>query len=325
MTLRRGTTGDTVVKLQSRLHELGFYRGPIDGAFGGGTESAVKSFQKTRGLSVDGCVGSDTWAKLFPAEAPPVSDMISRPLAYRCLALTGSFESSSNPPDCFAAITGDFDGQGISFGALQWNLGQGTLQPLLARMVEQHPHVCEEIFHDHLPVIRAMGKASREEQVSFARSIQDRRCSLDEPWRGMLKTLGRTKECQDMQAEQADTLYNRAVRLASEYHLRSQRGVALMFDILVQNGSISNLVKAQILQDYAQIRETSEDGSEAARMKIVALRRSAVVNPRFIEDVRSRKMTIAEGSGVVHGVPYDLEDQFGLTLAPLADASSAEV
>ena len=31
-----------------------------------------------------------------------------------------------------AGLSGDFDGQGLSFGVLQWNLGQGSLQPLLA-------------------------------------------------------------------------------------------------------------------------------------------------------------------------------------------------
>src|SRR5690606_29417319 len=138
-------------------------KGPIDGAFGGGTESAVKSFQKSRSLPADGCVGPRTWPALFPDSPEPVSEMLSRPVGYRCLALTGSFESSTNPPDCFSAITGDFDGQGISFGALQWNLGQGTLQPLLARMVERHPEICGEIFHDHLPVLRAMANATREE------------------------------------------------------------------------------------------------------------------------------------------------------------------
>ena len=33
--------------------------------------------------------------------------------------------------------------------------------------------------------------------------------------------------------------------------------------------------------------------------------------------VRARKLTIAEGQGVVHGIPYDLERQLGLRLAPL--------
>ena len=78
------------------------------------------------------------------------------------------------PPDCFCGVAGDFDGQGISFGALQWNLGQGTLQPLLSEMFEQHESVCRDIFHENFEVVTALGDSSREEQIGFARSIQNR-------------------------------------------------------------------------------------------------------------------------------------------------------
>jgi hypothetical protein len=30
--------------------------------------------------------------------------------------------------------------------------------------------------------------------------------------------------------------------------------------------------------------------------------------------VRARKLTIAEGQGIVHNVPYDLDEQFGIGL-----------
>jgi len=46
----------------------------------------------------------------------------------------------------------------------------------------------------------------------------------------------------------------------------------------------------------------------------VANRRAEAANPAWIEDVRTRKLCIANGSGVVHGIPYDLEGQFGIGL-----------
>ena len=58
-TLRVGSNGDKVVKLQERLQELGYYTGTVDGDFGTGTEEAFKLFQKTAGLYVDGLAGSD--------------------------------------------------------------------------------------------------------------------------------------------------------------------------------------------------------------------------------------------------------------------------
>lgn len=38
---QRGLRGPEVAKIQTRLRELALYAGPIDGDFGGGTESAV--------------------------------------------------------------------------------------------------------------------------------------------------------------------------------------------------------------------------------------------------------------------------------------------
>ncbi len=62
-TVRRGDCGDTVVFIQERLTLLGF---PVtaDGHFGPGTETVVKTFQTSRGLTPDGIVGDATWAAL---------------------------------------------------------------------------------------------------------------------------------------------------------------------------------------------------------------------------------------------------------------------
>jgi peptidoglycan hydrolase-like protein with peptidoglycan-binding domain len=39
-TYRLGSSGEEVKQIQTRLQALRLYRGPIDGAFGGGTEAA---------------------------------------------------------------------------------------------------------------------------------------------------------------------------------------------------------------------------------------------------------------------------------------------
>jgi len=63
-TLKRGSTGPEVTALQERLLHLGFDPNGVDGNFGPGTESAVKAFQQSKGLSVDGKVGPNTRAAL---------------------------------------------------------------------------------------------------------------------------------------------------------------------------------------------------------------------------------------------------------------------
>ncbi len=68
-SLKKGSSGASVKKVQERLRELGYYSGSIDGDYGAGTESAVRAFQKANGLDVDGKVGSKTLAKLNSSTA----------------------------------------------------------------------------------------------------------------------------------------------------------------------------------------------------------------------------------------------------------------
>ena len=50
--------------VQTKLKRWGYYTGSVDGIYGPKTTSAVKSFQKKNGLTVDGIVGSKTAAAL---------------------------------------------------------------------------------------------------------------------------------------------------------------------------------------------------------------------------------------------------------------------
>ena len=63
--IKRGSKGELVELVQLMLHEKGYSCGSADGIFGTKTESAVKSYQRAKGLSADGIVGNNTYAKLF--------------------------------------------------------------------------------------------------------------------------------------------------------------------------------------------------------------------------------------------------------------------
>ena len=60
---QQGDSGAKVKAVQSQLNESG-YGLSVDGAFGPGTDSAVRSFQGSQGLGVDGVVGDNTWNKM---------------------------------------------------------------------------------------------------------------------------------------------------------------------------------------------------------------------------------------------------------------------
>jgi len=63
-TLKRGSSGDSVMLLQQSLAKAGQQPGAVDGRFGPRTEDAVRAFQRRSGLIVDGVVGPATWEHL---------------------------------------------------------------------------------------------------------------------------------------------------------------------------------------------------------------------------------------------------------------------
>lgn len=62
ITTQQGNSGPKVRAVQSQLRESGYWVA-VDGIFGSGTYSAVRSFQSAKGLGVDGIVGDNTWNK----------------------------------------------------------------------------------------------------------------------------------------------------------------------------------------------------------------------------------------------------------------------
>jgi len=62
-----GSTGIAVTTLQQSLIKLGYKPGPTDGIFGSATDAAVRSFQKSKRLVMDGIVGNATWAAIDKA------------------------------------------------------------------------------------------------------------------------------------------------------------------------------------------------------------------------------------------------------------------
>ncbi len=61
---RFGSSGNEVTQIQTKLKNWGYYNGTVDGIYGSRTVAAVKSFQRSNGLTVDGIAGSSTLAAL---------------------------------------------------------------------------------------------------------------------------------------------------------------------------------------------------------------------------------------------------------------------
>ena len=63
-TVRKGAKGNITRLIQERLNSVGFNL-EVDGDFGKNTYKAVKVFQRNRGLTQDGVVGTNTWSWLI--------------------------------------------------------------------------------------------------------------------------------------------------------------------------------------------------------------------------------------------------------------------
>lgn len=64
-TVRMNDRGQNVRNLQTRLKELGYLAGDVDGAFGRDTLAAVQAFQRANSLEADGIAGQKTLSKLY--------------------------------------------------------------------------------------------------------------------------------------------------------------------------------------------------------------------------------------------------------------------
>lgn len=68
-TLKKGSKGAQVTRLQQALIELGYLTGAADGDFGQNTQDAVTLFQAVNGLTADGIAGTQTQRTLFGGSA----------------------------------------------------------------------------------------------------------------------------------------------------------------------------------------------------------------------------------------------------------------
>lgn len=96
------STGDEVIAVQTKLKELGYYKGNIDGIYGSGTKSAVTNFQKANGLSADGIAGVKTLAALGITKSSTSGEYTESEIAL--LARIISAESRGEPYEGQVAV-----------------------------------------------------------------------------------------------------------------------------------------------------------------------------------------------------------------------------
>jgi putative cell wall-binding protein len=205
-------------------------------------------------------------------------------------------------------VAGNFDNQGLSLGYLQWNIAQGTLQPLLNRMDRQYQEEMKTIFGAKYDVIHeVITDYTSDEQLKWAISINDSNNQIMEPLKSQFEILTNSKNFKSIEADAEVYMVKQAMFICNDYDLKSVRGFALAFDIVLQNGSISSDATKAI----DAVRSKTPNMTEKALLKVIA---NAVADSSSdSDDVRSRKMAIATGTGTVHEIMHDLDAKYGLS------------
>lgn len=255
------------------------------------------------------------------------------------LRVTGHFEDSDDP---LGAVSGDFDGMGVSLGVLQWNIGSGSLQPMvrplgLAKVLDTMPVYGRDLWN--------ACNANVQQGLAVCRSWQTG-ATLRRPVLLELKAFTSAPafvERQIARATQvASTAFSAAKAYAASdpgYSAASKALFCWFFDVFTQNGGLKGLsyddVRAfignngvqrvdDLICDWLATRTDASAGFRdsranaalwrdkvpAERLSLVVLSylRAQLARLEYRGDVLNRKAAIAIGRGWVHRELHDLTE-----------------
>ncbi|WP_432666738.1 hypothetical protein R9X47_10295 [Wukongibacter baidiensis] len=234
---------------------------------------------------------------------------ISTSLKKKLLNNTGFFEGNKG----YSTVSGNFDGQGISFGIIQFNFGQGSLEPLLKDYINDYESEYNSVFGSKAQELKkVVFDYSKSQQISWGGSITaSDNYNLKSEWKALFEDMGSKLNNQNLQVKHAQSYFNRALSLASQYEITSTQGLAFLFDQSVHEWSWSesdSVVKEDLLywaDEYFRIEKKRMPDSDRCGTLLSYVR---------TRDGKNRRTAIRNGSGTVHEKDYDVSD-FGLSFS----------
>jgi lysozyme len=169
-TLRRGSRGEDVRRLQAALAAQRFSPGPIDGVFGPRTLAAVRAFQQAKGLRVDGIVGPKTWAALLGEQPANGRATLSDEGVEFIARLEGFRSKLYNDPAGHCTIGyGHLVHQGPCNGSEPAAFRTGISRHQAAELLRSDAAVAVAAVNDHVTV--RLSQAQRDALTSLAYNI----------------------------------------------------------------------------------------------------------------------------------------------------------
>jgi len=221
---------------------------------------------------------------------------------YMALQITTVFEGGKSMN--YQALADDFDGQATSFGLIQWNFGQGTLGPLLKKMLAKDAAGFSGCFGadaDYDTLKSALDNNSSTDQAQWARDLLASSKGR-KAWRAAFESLGKVQAFNVIQQEEAAAKYHPKVvgclaklrELAPEL-MKSVafRSYAALFDLCVQQ---NNLDKAWE-QIKAEVKNQNPT-TQVELLRIAVTERAEKASAQWVSDCLSRRLGILEGRAV---------------------------
>ena len=230
---------------------------------------------------------------------------------------TSWFETSGKP---FTLAVGNFDGMGVSWGPRQTNVGMGSLQPLMRKMLESDPEAVKAALGALLPSFLEVAKVRpTEEQLGIVvKSWNDERGRLRPEWTAALTRLGGLPSVQTIFMDDARESSDAVDKLASWIATGDAptiREWVLAYDFVTQNGGFNSVFRGAISTLLVALKPFQKDSRD--RLRAVCWLRAGwtyiLGNRAFALDVLSRKLLIVEGQGKFRGEFVDLDARFGIT------------
>ena len=230
-----------------------------------------------------------------------------------CLKITSKFEGAS-----FDTVTGNFDGQGMSLGILQWNINQGTFRAYILNHLDL-------LMFDYFPVpITPLYSMDNSASMAWVKDVVlDMNGNVKPEWNDAFKRFLTESSVINLQKRACDKYFHRAKEICGilGFTHENKRAMAFSFDIAVQSWSLgidrpeANHSQADsITQIYGVDNYMLWNGlemSEEQQILIIAAHlRALKCKPEWRNVFFTRKCTIALGLGIVNKEKHDFRKLF---------------
>jgi len=265
-------------------------------------------------------------------------DILS-PSELKAVKITSTFETGR--AGGFGGLSANFDGQGLSFGLMNFTVRAGSLIPLLQEFINRHPANYSNTFGRDADRFKEIVFATKPDPQNPKRRIRDVARQMDfvnnqmnsiprkaknnkivEPWKTYFGRLELDPEFQKIQVKAVRNALNRARYWCDYFGFKTERGFVFMFDLVSSHGGAwlnapkfkgarRALLRKMLADKKALLGRATL--TELETMEVIANMIADASSEEWREKVRVRKLWFVLGTAKVHGTVYDIRKNFGVT------------